>query len=60
MSGSTLGVLVRIRGALGGEGRTLTVRAPSRMTRRVLDICGLSDLVEVAADAAPSPANKAP
>lgn len=56
---STLGVLVRIHSTLGVQGRILALRSPSSLARRVLDICGLNDLVEVSPGASPSVASKA-
>jgi anti-anti-sigma factor len=52
LGASTLRVLVRIRSVLGQQGRSLALRSPSRVTRRMLEICGLSDLVEVSPGAA--------
>jgi anti-anti-sigma factor len=46
---STLEVIVQARDLLRQQSRTLTVRRPSRSARRVIDVCGLTDLV------APSP-----
>ena len=43
---ATLGAFVSARTVLQEQSRTLTVRAPSIFTRRVLDICGLADLVD--------------
>lgn len=46
MDGSTVGVLVRAHDLLRTCSRSLVVRSPSRCARRVLDVCGLSGLVE--------------
>lgn len=45
---STLGALVRGRRLLTGSGRRLTLRSPRRFPRRVLELCGLADLIEAA------------
>ena len=44
MSAATVGVLVRARNFLNLRSRSLTVRAPSKCTRRILEICELGDL----------------
>lgn len=41
MGASTIGVLVRARQDLQARGRTLTLRDPSRVAARVLDVCGV-------------------
>ena len=41
-----IGTLVRSRARLNEQHRELTVRAPSRVVNRLLDLCGLSYLVE--------------
>lgn len=46
MDGSTVGVLVRAHDLLRTCSRSLVLRSPSRCARRVLDVCGLSGLVE--------------
>jgi anti-anti-sigma factor len=46
MSAATVEELVRGRAFLREHSRTLTVRAPSRFAKRVLDLCDLSSLVE--------------
>lgn len=46
MSTATLGVIVEARVHLGRRSRSLAVRAPSRCARRLLDLCGLADLVD--------------
>jgi anti-sigma B factor antagonist len=45
MGAATIGVLVRARLDVQARGRTLTLRAPSRVASRVLGLCGV-DLVE--------------
>jgi len=42
---STLRVIVRARDFLQQRLRSLTVRWPSRSVRRVIDVCGLTDLL---------------
>jgi anti-anti-sigma factor len=46
MAGATIDELVRGRAVLQIQCRSLTVRSPSRCARRLLDLCGLTDLVE--------------
>jgi anti-anti-sigma factor len=46
MGAATVSVILRAAQLLRQESRSLTVRAPSRCARRVLDVCGLSGLVE--------------
>ncbi len=46
MDASTVGVIVGARNLLGERSQRLTLRAPSHCASRVLDICGLSGLVE--------------
>jgi len=41
-----IGALVRSRASLEAEDRALTVRSPSRVANRLLDLCGLSYLIE--------------
>jgi anti-sigma B factor antagonist len=41
-----IGAFVRSRADLLAQDRVLTLRAPSRVARRLLDLCGLSYLVE--------------
>lgn len=53
MGASTVGVLVELGAALREHGRVLTLRAPSRVAWRVLQICGLHELIEVPAGASP-------
>jgi anti-sigma B factor antagonist len=47
IDGSMLAVLTRDRDILRDRDRCLTVRAPSHCAQRLLDVCGLHDLVEV-------------
>jgi anti-anti-sigma factor len=42
---STLAIIARAREFLGLWSRSLTVRSPSANTRRIIDICGLNDLL---------------
>jgi len=46
LDASTIGVLSAAREYLCARSRTLTLRCPPRFARRLLDICGLADLVE--------------
>ena len=46
MSGATIDELVLARNILLGRCRNLTLRSPSKCARRLLDLCGLADLVE--------------
>jgi anti-anti-sigma factor len=41
-----IGALVRTRASLAAEERALTVRTPSRVANRLLELCGLSHLIE--------------
>lgn len=43
---ATIGVLIRGRNRLRCQSRSLTLRSPSRCARRLLDICGLTAVVE--------------
>jgi anti-anti-sigma factor len=42
---ATIPVLSRGRDILQAQSRTFTLRSPSRSARRVLDLCGMADLV---------------
>lgn len=46
MDASTIGAIVRTRNLLGRGSRGLVVRAPSPFARRVLECCGMADLVD--------------
>jgi anti-anti-sigma factor len=46
MDASILGQLVHSQQILAAHGDRLCVRSPHRMQRRVLEICGLADLIE--------------
>jgi anti-anti-sigma factor len=46
LGASTISVLLEARRVLAGRSRDLTLRAPSRCARRVIDICGISTLVQ--------------
>jgi anti-anti-sigma factor len=48
MGAATVTVIVRARDFLRTHSRGLTVRSPSRCAQRLLDVCGLSGLVEPA------------
>jgi anti-anti-sigma factor len=51
MDASTIGILLQARSQLARRSRTLAVRAPSRCARRLIDLCQVSDLIEVDAGA---------
>lgn len=46
MSCATVGVIVRTRTLLRHRSRRLTVRAPSRCARHLLELCDLTDLID--------------
>lgn len=46
MDASTIGVIVNARNLLALQSRALTVRSPSACAQRVLDVCGLTDLLD--------------
>lgn len=46
MDCSTVGALIHGRGLLVSRDRRLTVRFPSRSQRRLLELCGLAELIE--------------
>ncbi len=46
MSTATIDELIRARNLLLGLSRNLTLRSPSKCSRRVLDLCDLAGLVE--------------
>ena len=46
MAAATASVIVRARDFLRARSRELTVRSPSRCARRLLDVCGLTGLIE--------------
>jgi anti-sigma B factor antagonist len=50
MDASTVGAVVHAREELWLRARSLSVRAPSRSARRILEVCGLGHLVEVEPD----------
>ena len=54
MGAATIGIIVRTRDFLRSRSRVLTLRSPDRLARRVIDICGLAELVD------PRPANAVP
>ena len=54
MGAATIEVIVRAKDALDLRSRDLTLRSPSESAQRVVDLCGLADLVEASsADAQP-------
>ncbi len=46
MDASTIGVIVKARNFLLTRSRSLSLRAPTRCARRVLDVCGLAELID--------------
>ena len=46
MDASTIGVVLKTRDALLGRSRWLSLRAPARHTRRILEVCGLAELID--------------
>ena len=48
MDCSTIGVILRTRNVLLANSRRLSLRAPARRARRVLDVCGLTELIDSA------------
>jgi anti-anti-sigma factor len=56
MDAATIGVIVRARSGLRLRSRSLTLRSPSPCARRVLDLCGLTYLLDPGVDCEPSPA----
>jgi anti-anti-sigma factor len=55
MDASTIGALVGSRNRLCSRSQALAVRSPSRPARRVLELCGLADLIHTAAAEAVHP-----
>lgn len=53
MDASTIGVILRGKRLLTAESRTLTLRAPSSVASRLLELCRLSDLVDAPPSGAP-------
>ena len=54
MGATTIDVIVRAKYALDLRSRTLTLRSPSESAQRVVDLCGLAELVEASStDAQP-------
>jgi anti-anti-sigma factor len=47
MAVTTVGVVLRARALLRLRSRSLVVRSPSACARRVLDLCGIADLLEL-------------
>lgn len=48
MGAATIGALIGSRNHLLRQSRNLTLRSPSQCARRVIDVCGLSHLIESA------------
>jgi anti-sigma B factor antagonist len=48
MDASTIGVVVTTRNCLLGRSRSLSLRAPASHTRRILEVCGLAELIDAA------------
>jgi anti-anti-sigma factor len=46
LGASTISVVLAARRVLAGLSRNLSLRAPSMRARRIIDICGLSELVQ--------------
>lgn len=46
MAATTVGVIVRARESLRLRSRSLVLRSPSRCARRVLELCGVADLID--------------
>jgi anti-anti-sigma factor len=47
MDAATIGVIIGVRNALQLQLRSLTLRSPSSFAKRVLELCGLTDLLEL-------------
>jgi anti-anti-sigma factor len=45
MDAMTIGIIIRARNTLRLQSRSLTLRSPSGFAWRVLDVCGLTDLL---------------
>ena len=58
MDASTVGVIIAASELLGRGSRSLVLRSPSRCARRLIELCGLSDLLETV-DAGPDGAASA-
>jgi anti-sigma B factor antagonist len=54
MDASTLGVIARANGLLEDESRTLVLRGPSSLARRIVHLCGLSHVLEPVDAAGPA------
>jgi anti-sigma B factor antagonist len=55
MDAATIGVIMRARSGLRLRSRSLTLRSPSPCARRILDLCGLTYLLDPGVDREPSP-----
>lgn len=56
MDASTIGTIIGARNRLRRCSRSLSVRAPSPRARRLLDLCGLMELIDEPSAPAPPPA----
>jgi anti-anti-sigma factor len=52
LDASTIGVISKARDHLVGQSRSMSLRAPSPCARLLLDVCGLSEAIVPATDAA--------
>jgi anti-anti-sigma factor len=50
LDASIVGALIRARNRLRAQSRDLTVRAPQRFARHVLDLCGVSEIIDRAGE----------
>ena len=48
MDAATIGVMIGVRQELRSQFRSLTLRAPSTVAQRVLGLCGLTDMLDLA------------
>lgn len=56
MGAATIGAIVQARELLRARARTLALRAPSARTQRVVELCGLAELVDGAPRSLPESA----
>jgi anti-anti-sigma factor len=54
MAAATVGVLRRARQLLGVQSRSLALRSPSRRARRVIELCGDADLIQIRVSVRPT------
>ena len=52
MDVATVGVILRAERLLAAQSRSLVLRSPPRLARRVLELCGLGRLIQASDDAA--------